>query len=283
MTGGGSAGLGQGRWSVFVHEALAGTLNMAADELLLNRASSPEALPATYLRFYRWDRPTLSLGFSQKAERVVDFEFCDRNVIPVVRRLTGGKAVLHDQELTYAVISNDPLFFPLTDIAAIYEKIATALRAGLERLNLKIDVAPAEPPSERAWRRPRLSAACFAATNHHELLCGGRKLVGSAQRRTKGAFLQHGSILFHFDASLLAGALRLGDAQALRSQVTDLQCCLGTVPSPQRVIGALLEGFRDVFRVPLVEEDGLSLEGEASVLSCTKYADPEWTLRPKMA
>ena len=90
---------------------------MALDETLLDEVSRPQGRPQTYLRFYQWIRPTLSLGFSQKAERVVDLEYCSAHSIDVVRRPTGGKAVLHHHELTYSVVSNDPAFFPIADIS----------------------------------------------------------------------------------------------------------------------------------------------------------------------
>ena len=220
------------------------------DELLLDCLSSTASPLATYLRFYQWDRPTLSLGFSQKAERVVDFDFCKSHGIAIVRRPTGGKAVLHDRELTYAVVSNDPAFFPLADIPSTYKRIATALKSGFRYLDLEIEVAD-PPSSKKASVKPRLAAACFAATNHHELLFQGRKLVGSAQRRTQNAFLQHGSIPILFDERLLLGALGLGGVSTLESQVTDLGSCLGNPPGAERVIEALLEGFRDVFQVSL--------------------------------
>jgi len=269
-------------WNVIVHPALPGALNLAVDQALLDSLSSTDSPAATYLRFYQWDRPTLSLGFSQKAERVVDFDFCKSHGIAIVRRATGGKAVLHDRELTYAVVSNDPTFFPLGDIPPTYKKIATALRSGFRYLDLETDLADAPPP-ERASMKPRFAAACYAVTNHYELSFQGRKLVGSAQRRTQNAFLQHGSIPIQFDERLLLGALGPGSVSTLESQVTDLASCLGFSPSAERVIEALLEGFRDVFQASLRRAElSRELLAEATVLGQTKYGALDWKERPKM-
>jgi lipoyl(octanoyl) transferase len=269
-------------WNVLIHPALPGTLNLAVDEVLLDSLSSTASPPATYLRFYQWDRPTLSLGFSQKAERVVDFDFCKSHGIAIIRRPTGGRAVLHHRELTYAVVSNDLAFFPLAAIPPTYKKIATALKSGFRYLNLETEIADT-PPSEKASVKPSLAAACFAATSHYELSFQGRKLVGSAQRRTQNAFLQHGSIPIHFDERLLQGALGSGTVSTLESQVTDLGSCLGNPPGTERVIEALLEGFRDVFQVSLRRAElSRELLAKAKVLGQSKYGLLDWQQLPKM-
>jgi lipoate-protein ligase A len=249
---------------------------MALDELLLDRLSVPGARPATFLRFYQWDRPTLSLGFAQRADRFVNFEFCRCRAIPVVRRLTGGRAVLHDCELTYAVVSNDPALFPISDISATYQKIGHALRQGLQQLGLQTEMASTRPSTRPTGGQIR-STACFASTNHQELLLQGRKLVGSAQRRKKSAFLQHGSILVRFNSALLAGALGIDDIQSLESQVIDLERSLGEVPDFQQLIEALVMGFQEGFLAPLqYRRVDSCLVKEAQSLAERKYAVLDW-------
>ena len=120
----------------------------------------------------------------------------DLNGIELVRRPTGGKAVLHHHELTYSVVSNDPSFFPIADISRTYCRIADAIQRGLRTLGIETTLAGSRG---RSTGTGPLATACFALSNHFELLCQNRKLVGSAQRRTKTAFLQHGSILLEFD------------------------------------------------------------------------------------
>lgn len=249
-----------------------GAYNMAVDEVLLAEAhQSPSRL--TCLRFFQWVEPTVSLGFSQKAGRVINFDFCQRKRIGWVRRITGGKAVLHHEEVTYSLVSNDDLAFPLTDISETYKRIAQALVLGFRGLGIETSLAP-----ERSSRGLRATTACFAVSNHHEILWSGRKLVGSAQRRTSTAFLQHGSILLDFDSGLLAGALRNGHRVPFGSQVTCLSHCLGTSPAPPDVISHLQQGFRDFFGVgfELTSFDGKERQ-RVEELARSKYALLDWS------
>ena len=222
---------------------------MALDDALLAEVSSPHASPHTYLRFYQWVRPTLSLGFSQRPARVVDLDYCNLEGIDVVRRPTGGKAVLHHHELTYSVASNDPAFFPIADISRTYNRIALALQSGFRFLGIETTLAG----HGRSARAGPLSVACFAVSNHHEVLWSGRKLVGSAQRRTKNAFLQHGSILIEFDAERLSRALRVCNPDSVRAAAADLKSCLGTIPPVIDLISAMSKGFEVVFGATLAQ------------------------------
>jgi lipoate-protein ligase A len=154
-----------------------GATNMATDEALLDGAARGGG---AFLRLYRWDPPCLSLGRNDPT--------LERPGIATVRRPTGGRAVWHEHEVTYAVAAPIAIFGRLKDAyCAIHERLAAALRA------LGADVTLAEPrPIGRLAERP---ADCFAVTAGGEILVRGRKLVGSAQVRRGEAFLQHGSIL----------------------------------------------------------------------------------------
>ena len=232
-------------WKLILDGPNTGAYNMAVDEGLLNEASAHESSRLTYLRFFQWVHPTLSLGFSQKAARVINFDFC-RERKSLVRRITGGKAVLHHKELTYSIVSNDALFFPLQDIGETYKRIAQALVLGFHHLG--IDTCLARETDTRGHRRGSpATSACFAVSNHYEILWTGRKLVGSAQRRTKTAFLQHGSILLDFDPELLAGALGNRTLSELRLNVASLAECRGIPTLPNQVGSHLQQGFRDLF------------------------------------
>jgi lipoyl(octanoyl) transferase len=246
-----------------------GPFNMALDETLLDLVSEPKARTQTYLRFYQWIRPTLSLGFSQKAERVVDLHYCKVHGIDVVRRPTGGKAVLHHRELTYSVISNDSVVFPIGDISKTYRRIADALQRGLGILGIATTLAQG---CGRSTAMGPLAAACFAISNHFEVLWQNRKLVGSAQRRTKTAFLQHGSILIEFDPEMLSGALRSCDVASVGDVVTDLKTCLGSIPSMHDLIRAISKGFEESFTVPFVNcQLRQDLSARTHRLAHTKY------------
>jgi len=224
---------------------------MAADEVLLEFVSQSSSSPSTFLRFYQWKQPTLSLGFSQKAKRVVNFEFCRSRGIQIVRRPTGGKAVLHDQELTYAVVSNDSNYFPIHDISGTYRLIAEALSTGLNRMGIQTVLAG--PPTHRVSTSHHAfpSFACFALANHHEILWKNRKLIGSAQKRTRQGFLQHGSILIGFDPEQLAGALGVPQLAEIESEVATLGTCLGYKPLVSEVLPHFVQGFSVRFGVSI--------------------------------
>ena len=147
------------------------------------------------------------------------------------------------------MISNDSVVFPIGDISKTYRRIADALQDGLGILGIETTLA--QNCGRRTAMGP-LPAACFAASNHFEVLWQNRKLVGSAQRRTKTAFLQHGSILIEFDAEMLSGALRSCDISSVGAVVTDLKTCLGSIPSMGDLIGAMSKGFEASFAAPLV-------------------------------
>jgi len=223
---------------------------MAVDEVLLDYVSQSSSSPITFLRFYQWKQPTLSIGYSQKARKVVDFTFCQSQGIQIVRRPTGGKAVLHDQELTYSVVSNDPNYFPIHDISGTYQLIAEALSSGLNRMGIQTVLAGSTARDGRSshnYAFPQF--ACFAVANHHEILWKNRKLIGSAQRRTQQGFLQHGSVLIEFDPELLAGALGVPQLAEIESEVATLRACLGYKPQVLEILPHFILGFARRFGV----------------------------------
>jgi len=251
-----------------------GASNLALDELLLRRVSVESAAVETFLRFYGWPKPTLSLGMSQQASRVVDFGYCRRHGIAVVRRATGGKAVLHHREVTYSFISNDRSLFPAWSIQDTYRIISAALQQGLALLGIETNLAGTADGQRRSHRFHR-SHACLATTLHHEILFAGKKLVGSAQRRTLRGFLQHGSILLDFDSCLLQGALRGKTLPNLASNVATLRSCLGEAPEFSAVISCLRDGFRQGLNVRIeacpLDPD---MQSEAEVLGRTRLVAP---------
>jgi lipoate-protein ligase A len=173
-------------WTLIVDAVgRSGEYNMAMDEALLEEVACQGG---AYLRFYRWDPPTLSLGRNQPNA------FYD---VPIVRRPTGGQAVWHEHELTYAVVAPIALFGSLRKAyCEIHTRLARALRA----LGVEAVLAPAHPPI-RPSAHP---ASCFATSVGGEILVNERKLVGSAQVRKHDAFLQHGSILLDGSQAVIA-------------------------------------------------------------------------------
>ncbi len=217
-----------------------GADNMAEDERLLGEAARG-GVP-TVLRFYTWAPPAVSLGRFQDAARAVDPAACARFGFDIVRRITGGRAVLHDRELTYSVLSphHDGLF--PNDVLGTYKVIAAGLLAGLRNLGVPAEMAYRPDRSREAAKKERADAACFSSPSWYEITARGRKIVGSAQRRVPGAFLQHGSILIDYDPELAAAVIPGGGAS---DSVTFLRRELGRNVPIDEIKKAVLQGFRD--------------------------------------
>ena len=223
-----------------------GAVNMAMDEKLLAEAVKGCAVPI--LRFYTWDPPAVSLGRFQEVASSVNLAACRKHGIDIVRRITGGRAVLHRHELTYSVIAPvDNHLFP-NDVLGTYKVLASGLLAGFVRLGVPAEMV--SPTGERvgAVNRDRSEPACFSSPSWYEILVHGRKIVGSAQRRLAGAFLQHGSILIDYDPLLEAEVIPGGGMQAA---VTCIRQELGREAGVAEVKSAFLSGFSEAFGVSI--------------------------------
>ncbi len=165
---------------------------MALDEALSEGLRNAQGIPV--MRIFGWNPPAVSLGYNQLLHREVDVEKCRRAGIDVVRRPTGGRAVLHGEELTYSVVcpeDNAKLGGPINHTCRI---IGECLVQGLQLFG--VDAALVKVRSGRADPRQRFATApCFSSISRWEVTCKGRKLIGSAQRRVQGVILQHGSLL----------------------------------------------------------------------------------------
>ena len=235
-------------WHLVINGPQVNATNLAIDQLLLEEVSK-STTSNTYLRFYSWTQPTLSIGFSQNAHQVVDFNFCQQKKIAVVRRPTGGRAVLHQHEITYSVISNDRYFFPIQTINGTYQQIAFALKCGLKQLGINTRLTSL--PKNKRMKNQDQRAACFASSQNYEILYGGKKLIGSAQRRTDRAFLQHGSILIDFNFHVLQGVLKETLPPDLPEMISTLKSCLKHRPKRADIISNLKKGFCQTFKIRL--------------------------------
>jgi lipoate-protein ligase A len=179
-------------------------MNMAIDEALLNSVACGTSQPV--LRFYRWQPATVTLGYGQSVLADVDLDVCRQAGLDVVRRSTGGRAVLHDHEVTYAVIApfSSELFGG--SVLDCYRVISEVLQQTLIDLGLPARLVPGRP---RGGQRNSTKAVCFSAPSQYELVVNGRKVVGSAQKRHGRAFLQHGSIPIELDLDLLGRILNI--------------------------------------------------------------------------
>ena len=246
---------------------------MAADEALVEAVDSGHSPPV--LRLYRWSPPCLSLGFSQPYG-AADTGFCASHGVDVVRRPTGGRAVLHHLELTYAVLA--PLGQgPFSqDLQAAYQAICRALVAGLGKLGVPAGVS-GEP--EGGHISPTRAIPCFIGPAEGEVVAQGRKLVGSAMRRHGGSILQHGSILEGWEGDLQAGCLGLPDDSELRPEVVTLTDLLGSPPPPDALAEAIVGGFAEAFDATFARSE-LSVEEQArtSLLARERYGHVRFTV-----
>jgi lipoate-protein ligase A len=181
--------------------ALPGALNMGRDQALLERAIAGEG---PFLRVYGWAKPTLSLGYFQKLEDVAEAGAAERLGVDVVRRFTGGGAILHHHEITYAIALPASHPWAQLDVNDSYLEITRPLLTLLNGRMVRAKYRGDGPVAK--------TANCFAGMACPDIVVGGRKLFGSAQRRREGAVLQHGSLLLDIDQALWAGIFgpRLG-------------------------------------------------------------------------
>lgn len=223
-----------------------GIYNMSIDEELLARAQAGDKVPV--LRFYGWDPPAISLGRFQKIEEAVDSAACKRHGFDIVRRITGGRAVLHHNELTYSIIarSDNPLF--PSNVLGTYKIIASGLLAGLKNLGIDAEVVSRSNRHAHLVKKGSKDPACFSSPSWYEILVHGRKIIGSAQRRLSGAFLQHGSILLDYDPSLEAEVIPGGCPADV---VTSVNRELGRSVPLEEVKQAFIKGFSHALGIEL--------------------------------
>jgi lipoate-protein ligase A len=219
------------------------------------------------LRVYRWRRPALSVGRNQTVRGVYDPDELRRRDIPIVRRITGGRALLHWREVTYAVAAPADDASLRTTYGAINRHLVLALEALGVAASLARHVGRFPTPG---------SAPCFERPAEGEVLFRGRKLAGSAQWREGGAFLQHGSILVEDDQPLIAEIAL--SAVPLPPPAATLSEALGLPPSFEQVAGALAAAIGAATSQSLAPLDEAEIAADVAEL-LPKYAGEEWTWR----
>lgn len=256
---------------------------MALDDVLLQRVQAGISPPV--VRLYRWQNPTLSLGYSQRKAEQYDLQSCRKHGVEVVRRLTGGRAVLHDDELTYAVISRHQGQFSGT-ISGSYQYIAQVLLDALASLGLDVRVAARHGVGRAASRVEQ--SACFTAPAQFEIICGDKKICGSSQKRTRQGFLQHGSLPLNMDLLRLflllntdknlnptEGVQRLAEKIGWINRFCQPPC------SVEQLEAALVNAFCHRWPVDFIEQAITAEElHQATILSQRRYSHLDWPLEP---
>jgi lipoyl(octanoyl) transferase len=275
-------------WRLLIDPPADGAANMARDEAILSSHAAGTAQPT--LRLYRWSPACLSLGRFQRAD-AIDRVTCARTGVAIVRRPSGGRALLHDAELTYAIITRvDHGLFGDQSILATYRQISLALLAGLWRLGVAAELTPVTRDERRKTKdesrstlsmiHRRLSfgsAACFDTAAAYELTVAGRKLAGSAQTRRAGSILQHGAIPLTPHAERLATLLHNPPDQ-LGTKMIALEQAAGRRIEFDELSDALIAGFHDAWgsefeRGALSEHE----QREEQRLIAEKYTNQRWT------
>jgi lipoate-protein ligase A len=212
---------------------------MARDEYLWNLCHEKRM---GFFRLYSWDKPSFSFGVSQKIEKAVNLDFIERNngAFAYVRRITGGKTVLHDDEITYSVISSEDIFYRDNDLYRSYMLISTVLVNAFHELGLNAYLSKGSPSHLSKSNNP-----CFSFPTPNELEIDGKKIVGSAQKRDNRALLQHGSIPISMDYERYAAGTRSRPAIIKRSMTT-----LSEVSAKTRddLAHALINSFQEFIR-----------------------------------
>ncbi|MEN6317796.1 MAG: biotin/lipoate A/B protein ligase family protein [Syntrophaceae bacterium] len=270
------------KWRFIPFKQLNAFQNMAIDEAIFRENRRRDTPPT--LRFYGWSPPSISLGYFQETFKEIDVEACIYDHIDIVRRPTGGKAVLHEHDVTYAVVAKElnPLFPP--NILGTYRIISGCIADALSELGINAEMSA----DGRTLGDDLLDAVCFSSPSNYELLVNKRKICGSAQVRSRGVFLQHGSILLEFDpvktCTLLAprAGNRDGQIEKLRDSVTSVYEHIDEENSIAVICRVLQKSFERKLGIELVE-GGLTTEEEALMkhLIKNKYANNKWNMEGK--
>jgi len=272
----------QATWRLLIEEeARSGAANMAVDQAIAQACAKGNSPPT--LRFYRWQPPAVSLGRHQPLadidqERVAELGY------EIVRRSTGGRAILHIDELTYSVAAPSTEPRVQGGVMDAYLRLSNALVCGLQRLGLDAEKAGGDVRVGKD-----VSAACFEVPSAYEITAHGQKLLGSAQSRRANYVLQHGSLPLTGDITRLIDLLAIDKSEAaeLREQLQQHACTLATAIARNdtdpllhfpRVADALAQGFTETLNLTLQPSQLSTEEVQTTArLIREQYANPTWT------
>ena len=253
---------------------------MALDEAILEHIGRGQALPT--LRLYAWDPPCLSLGHAQPLADV-DFARLQAHGWEVVRRLTGGRAILHTDELTYSVIAPAHEPHVAGSVLESYNRLAAALLEAVRLLGLPVEMKDGAQGENSGPPNP----VCFEVPSAYEITALGKKLIGSAQARKREGVLQHGSLPLSGDLSRITQALafpdegaRLDAAARLLERAATVECVLGRPVDWDTAAAAFVRAFEAKLGLDLREgELSQSERARAEELVREKYDHAVWMER----
>lgn len=268
-------------WRLILSKPLAGAENMALDEAILEAVGAGDSAPT--FRLYAWNPPCLSLGFSQKIADV-DKKLLSEQGWDLVRRPTGGRAILHTDELTYSI--HAPANYPHLqgDVLSSYRYLSKGLLKGLELMGVETEVQPSRQPTDTD--KPD-DPVCFLAPSAYEITHGGKKLLGSAQTRRKNSILQHGTLPLTGDIARICEVLVYDDEptrQQAARQVLDraatLEYASARIVSWGDAAQAMVEGLASALGIGFTEAPATTAElRRAETLASERYQNSTWTER----
>jgi lipoate-protein ligase A len=274
----------KGKWKFSYTGRNDAFMNMALDEALLISSQKKGAAPV--LRLYQWEPKAVSFGYSQAIGRTLNSKKCQKMKIDFVRRITGGRAVPHDNDLTYSICASADYFDSLGEsVNETYKRISLAFVESLKLLKIKGEFEKMLPQENRV-KSSDLSKPCFSSAIRYEIKVNGRKLIGSAQRRFQNSFIQHGSIPLEDQSIDLVELLPHTSSvkkQRLKIKLNKESVCirtlLGETPGMDRLISAVKSGFSSFFGVSLVDDDISAEELGLAYRLASKYKSEAWNFR----
>jgi lipoate-protein ligase A len=230
------------RWLFLDDGQKSGAENMAADEFILKRVKRPDV--GAILRLYSFAPPAISIGFHQDPDSVLNIDALRRDEIHLVRRITGGRALLHDEEITYCIAASTEEEVFKSGLRERFMSVSEALTEALAVLGVKARISRGKKES----RNREMTSPCLISVSRHEITAGGRKIVASAQRSSGTAFIQHGSILLGAGSKRISKYLK-GDWGNLDRHVTSIFEETGISPGYGKCVEAIKKGFAGKFGV----------------------------------
>ena len=281
-------------WRLIKDNYHTGFMNMAIDEAIM--IAHREGLVPPTIRFYQWSPPAVSLGYFQDLKKEIDVEACQDLGIDIVRRPTGGKAVLHDKELTYSFIIRESHPLVNNSILETYKKISRGIIRGLSYLGITAELVPLREKlksdslhrgEKSEIRHSNLKSICFSVPSQYEVRIDGKKIVGSAQVRKGEIVLQHGSLLIELEKDKLFSVFnfpsaRIKERLKTRFNATSLEEILKKKINFSELSEILPRGFEEEFGVRLIE--GKLTEQEEKILKDlleNKYSTYDWNYERK--
>lgn len=267
-------------WRLILSPPADGSTNMATDEAILEAVSDDFSAPT--LRLYSWQPACLSLGFAQPIAQV-DRARLLRRGWDLVRRPTGGRAILHVDELTYSVVAPASHAVVAGGVLPSYQRISTALSASLAHMGLRVETHPAAGSGDEAHTNP----ICFEVPSAYELTVDGKKLVGSAQMRRRAGVLQHGSLPLWGDITRILEGLRF-EARADRSNAAErlleraatVESLTGRAATWEWAAECCILGFQEALDITLQQDDLTGAETDRMAqLKAERFLNPSWTER----